>query len=324
MEAVALGNRFFNCSKTLEAQPLIIYLYDKNYQMHLQNVLGGTGVAIVTPFLANKKIDYDALEKLINFQIKNGINYLVFLGTTGEAPVLNLTEKIELIKFALLKINNRIPLIVGVGGNNTQAVIEEMNDLPMQGVTAILSASPYYNKPTQEGLFQHYQAIAAAAPKPIILYNVPGRTAKNLSAETTLRLAALNNIVGIKEASGDMMQCMQIIKDAPKDFLIVSGDDVLAMAQLACGMHGVISVVANCFPKQFSDMVNDALSGNFKKAKNNNDYLLEVYNLLFIENNPAGAKAFLFEKGLIQNELRLPLLPASENLQQAIHAFLKR
>ena len=292
--------------------------------MNLQKVLGGTGVAIVTPFSSDKKIDYDALEKVINFQIDNGVNYIVSLGTTGEAPVLNLLEKIELINFTQAKINNRVPLVVGVGGNNTQAVIEEINALPIQGVTAILSASPYYNKPTQEGIYQHYKAIAAASPKPIILYNVPGRTAKNLTAETTLRLAALPNIVGIKEASGDMMQCMQIIKDAPKDFLIVSGDDILAMAQLACGMHGVISVVANCFPKQFTDLVNASLAAEFKTAKINNDYLLEVYNLLFVENNPAGAKAFLFELGFIKNELRLPLLPASETLQQTIHNFLKR
>lgn len=292
--------------------------------MNLQKVLGGTGVAIVTPFSADKKIDYNALEKVINFQIENGVNYIVSLGTTGEAPVLNLLEKIELIAFTQIKINNRVPLVIGIGGNNTQAVIEEINALPLQGVTAILSASPYYNKPTQEGIYQHYKAIAAASPKPIILYNVPGRTAKNLTAETTLRLATLPNIAGIKEASGDMMQCMQIIKDAPKDFLIVSGDDILAMAQLACGMHGVISVVANCFPKEFTDLVSAALATDFKSAKIKNDYLLEAYNLLFVENNPAGAKAFLFELGYIENELRLPLVPASETLQQAIHTFFKR
>ena len=292
--------------------------------MNLKNILAGTGVAIVTPFLTDKKVDYDALEKLINFQIDKGVNYIVSLGTTGETPVLKLEEKIRIINFTSDKIKNRVPLVVGIGGNNTQAVIDEIKALPLDGTTAILSTGPYYNKPTQEGIFQHYKAIAEAAPKPIILYNVPGRTAKNMTAETTLRLAVLPNIAGIKEASGDMMQCMEIIKDAPKDFLIVSGDDVLAMAQLACGIDGVISVVANCFPKEFSDLVNAGLAGDFKTAKIKNDYLLEVYNLLFIENNPAGAKAFLFEMGLIKNELRLPLVPASETLQKAIHAFIKR
>jgi 4-hydroxy-tetrahydrodipicolinate synthase len=292
--------------------------------MNLKNILAGTGVAIVTPFLTDKKVDYDALEKLINFQIDKGVNYIVSLGTTGETPVLKLEEKIRIINFTSDKIKNRVPLVVGIGGNNTQAVIDEIKALPLDGTTAILSTGPYYNKPTQEGIFQHYKAIAEAAPKPIILYNVPGRTTKNMTAETTLRLAVLPNIAGIKEASGDMMQCMEIIKDAPKDFLIVSGDDVLAMAQLACGIDGVISVVANCFPKEFSDLVNAGLAGDFKTAKIKNDYLLEVYNLLFIENNPAGAKAFLFEMGLIKNELRLPLVPASETLQQAIHAFIKR
>lgn len=292
--------------------------------MNLKNVLGGTGVAIITPFLSDKKIDFEALEKVLNFQIENGVNYIVTLGTTGEAPVLSLTEKAALINFTIDKINNRVPLVVGIGGNNTQAVIDEINALPLEGIAAILSAGPYYNKPTQEGLFQHYKAISEASPKPIILYNVPGRTAKNMTAETTLRLAALPNIAGIKEAAGDMMQCMQIIKDAPEDFFVVSGDDVLAMAQLACGMHGVISVVANCFPKQFSTMVNAGLAADFKSAKIENDYLLEVYNLLFVENNPAGAKGFLFELGLIENELRLPLVTASETLQNAIHKFLKR
>lgn len=292
--------------------------------MNIKETLSGTGVAIITAFTTDKKIDFDALEKLIEFHIDNGVDYIVSLGTTGETPVLSLAEKMELINFTQEKINNRIPLVVGVGGNNTQAVINEIQALPLQKVTAILSASPYYNKPTQEGIYQHYKAIAQVADRPIILYNVPGRTAKNITAETTLRLAALPNIAGIKEASGDMMQCMQIIKAAPSDFLIVSGDDVLAMAQLACGMHGVISVVANCFPKEFSDLVKAGIAGDFKTAKIKNDFLLEAYNLLFIENNPAGAKAFLYEMGLIKNELRLPLVPASETLQQAIHTFLKR
>lgn len=292
--------------------------------MQIKKVLGGTGVAIITPFLSDNNIDFTALEKLINFHIEAGVNYIVSLGTTGETPVLNLEEKIELINFTADKINKRVPLVVGIGGNNTQAVIDEINLLPLQSATAILSAGPYYNKPTQEGVYQHYKAIAEAAPKPIILYNVPSRTANNITAETTLRLALLENVAGIKEASGDMMQCMRIIKEAPADFLVVSGDDVLAMAQLACGMDGVISVVANCFPKEFAEMVQAGLAGDFKTAKLKNDSLLEVYNLLFIENNPAGAKAFLTEMGFIKNVLRLPLVPASEQLRQIIHTFLNR
>lgn len=292
--------------------------------MQIKKVLGGTGVAIITPFLSDNNIDFTALEKLINFHIEAGVNYIVSLGTTGETPVLKLEEKIELINFTADKINKRVPLVVGIGGNNTQAVIDEINLLPLQSATAILSAGPYYNKPTQEGVYQHYKAIAEAAPKPIILYNVPSRTANNITAETTLRLALLENVAGIKEASGDMMQCMRIIKEAPADFLVVSGDDVLAMAQLACGMDGVISVVANCFPKEFAEMVQAGLAGDFKTAKLKNDSLLEVYNLLFIENNPAGAKAFLTEMGFIKNVLRLPLVPASEQLRQTIHTFLNR
>ncbi len=292
--------------------------------MQIKKVLGGTGVAIITPFLSDNNIDFTALEKLINFHIEAGVNYIVSLGTTGETPVLKLEEKIELINFTADKINKRVSLVVGIGGNNTQAVIDEINLLPLQSATAILSAGPYYNKPTQEGVYQHYKAIAEAAPKPIILYNVPSRTANNITAETTLRLALLENVAGIKEASGDMMQCMRIIKEAPADFLVVSGDDVLAMAQLACGMDGVISVVANCFPKEFAEMVQAGLAGDFKTAKLKNDSLLEVYNLLFIENNPAGAKAFLTEMGFIKNILRLPLVPASEQLRQTIHTFLNR
>lgn len=288
--------------------------------MNLKETLSGTGVAIVTPFLENKKIDFDALGKLMHFQIKNGVNYIVILGTTGETPVLSKAEKIDIINFTYAEVGHLVPIVVGVGGNATDAVIEDLQSLPLEGATAILSASPYYNKPTQEGLFQHYKAIAAASPKPVILYNVPARTGKNMTAETTLLLAQTTNIAGIKEASGDMLQCMEILKHCPKDFLVVSGDDVLAMAQLACGMQGVISVAGNCYPKQFSKMVQHGLQHDFAAAKKINDDLLPVYHLLFNENNPAGVKAFLAEMGIIKNELRLPVVPVSAALQAKIKA----
>jgi len=289
----------------------------------LRDILRGTGVALVTPFKEDDSVDYQALGKLIDFVIDGGVNYLVTLGTTGETPTLSREEKADVISFTTSAIAGRVPLVVGIGGNNTSAVIREMESLPIGNAAAILSASPYYNKPSQEGLFQHYKAIAAATSKPVILYNVPGRTGSNISAETTVRLAnEVSNIGGIKEASGNMNQCMQILRDKPRDFLVVSGDDNLAMAQIACGMHGVISVAANCFPKDFSSMVNLSLQGDFQNARMLNSRLLRGYELLFMENNPAGVKAILAELGIIRNHLRLPLVPASAPVVQAIREYL--
>lgn len=288
----------------------------------LKNILGGTGVAIVTPF-KNGSIDYDALKKLINHIIDGGVEYIVSLGTTGETPVLSLEEKKSILQFTKETINGRVPLVVGCGGNNTHHVIEEIQQLPLDGVVAILSASPYYNKPSQEGIYQHYKHIAEASPLPIILYNVPGRTGRNMNASTTLRLAEIPNIAGIKEASGDMPQCMEILKGAPKDFLVVSGDDPLVLPQIACGMDGVISVAANAFPKPFSNMVRMCLKGDFKGAKELNDAMMESYNLMFAENNPAGIKAYLSVMGIIENELRLPGVPVASTLQKAIEQNLQ-
>jgi 4-hydroxy-tetrahydrodipicolinate synthase len=215
--------------------------------------------------------------------------------------------------------------VVGIGGNNTLELMEDLKTYPLDKAAAVLSASPYYNKPSQEGIFQHYKALAAASPKPILLYNVPGRTGRNMSAATTLRLAnEVANIAGIKEASGDMAQCMQILRDRPKDFLVVSGDDALTFPQLACGMDGVISVAANAFPRAFTDMVRAVLKGDVAAAKKLNDPLIEAYELMFAENNPAGVKAFLAELGLIENVLRLPMTPASEGLHQQIKGYLKK
>jgi 4-hydroxy-tetrahydrodipicolinate synthase len=214
---------------------------------------------------------------------------------------------------------------VGIGGNNTLSLIKDLETFPLQKAAAVLSASPYYNKPSQEGIYQHYKALAEVSPLPIILYNVPGRTGRNMTAATTLRLAQdFKNIIGIKEASGDMAQSMQILKDKPADFLVVSGDDNLAMPQIACGMDGVISVAANCLPKQFSEMVRLSLKGNFTAAKILNDQMLEAYDLLFAENNPAGVKAFMTELDLLENHLRLPVVPLSDALHSSVKNYLQR
>lgn len=291
----------------------------------LKDKLKGTGVAIVTPFKKNSDVDFDALHKMIDFIIEGGVEYIVTLGTTGEAPTLSKPEKKDVIKYTYDVVKQRVPVVVGIGGNNTAELIHELETFPLDEATAVLSTSPYYNKPSQEGLFQHYKALAKASPKPILLYNVPGRTSKNIEADTTIRLAKeVENIAGIKEASGDMAQCMKILRDAPKDFLVVSGDDALALPQIACGMQGVISVAANAFPKEFSDMVRSSLNFDFKKAKSINDKLIRAYEIMFAENNPAGLKAFLAEMGLIKNNLRLPLVPLSKKLIDGVKDYLKK
>ena len=290
----------------------------------LRQTLKGTGVAVVTPFKKDKSIDFTALENLIDIQIAGGLDYLVSLGTTGESVVLSDEEKIEVFNCTVKKVNGRVPIVIGIGGNDTGAVIKSFGKFDLSKVVAILSVSPYYNKPSQEGLYQHYIALADAAPKPILLYNVPGRTGRNMSAATTLRLASHPNIAGIKEAVSELTQMIAILKDRPSDFLVVSGDDEMVMAQMACGCDGVISVAANAFAKPFSDMIRFAMAGDFSMAKRVNDLLSEGYTYMFEENNPAGIKAFMFEQGLIQNELRLPLVPVSAPLQAKIHNYLQR
>ena len=286
--------------------------------------LRGTGTALATPFKQDGSIDFEAFHKLINFNIDGGVEYLVVLGTTGETPTLGMDEKKALIEFTFKASDGKLPIVIGVGGNNTQAVIKEIEALPLHDAAAVLSANPYYNKPSQQGIFQHYSAIAEASPKPLILYNVPGRTGSNMTAATTLRLSSVPNIIGIKEASGNMIQCMQVIRDKPDDFLVVSGDDHLAFPLIALGMDGVISVAANCFPKDFSEMVRAALEGNLVSARIIHNQLLECFDLLFVENNPAGLKAFLTEMGIIENNLRLPLVPLSENIHRQVREYLKK
>ncbi|ATL45739.1 4-hydroxy-tetrahydrodipicolinate synthase [Chitinophaga caeni] len=290
----------------------------------LQQQLRGTGVALVTPFKANEDIDWNALEKLINHVIEGGVDYVVTLGTTGETPTLTADEKLDLIKFTFEKVSKRVPVVVGIGDYCTKDVIKRLEKCPLDDAAAILSVAPYYSKPTQEGIFQHYKAIAAAAPKPIILYNVPGRTGRNMTAETTLRLAhEVENIVAMKEASGDMAQCMHIIKNKPADFVVVSGDDVLAMPQIACGMEGLISVAANYFAKEMSQMVKAALENDYATAQKLHYKLLEGFDLMFAENNPAGVKYFLATDGIVENYFRLPIVAATPALQQQITHYVQ-
>lgn len=283
--------------------------------------LQGTGVALVTPFTSDFKVDFNSLGKLIDSIIAGGVEYLVTLGTTGETPTLDKQEKIDIINYTFDKVAGRVPVIVGIGGYNTAELVKDLHSFPLDKATAVLSASPNYNKPSQEGIYQHYKMLAAESPKPILLYNVPGRTGRNMTADTTLRLAQVPNIAGIKEASGDMAQCAIILRDRPKDFLVVSGDDALAMAQIACGMDGVISVAANAFPKEFSDMVRASLKSDFATAKKLNDAFLDAYDLMFAENNPAGVKAFMAEQGLLENYFRLPIVPLSEHLLAQVKKF---
>jgi len=291
--------------------------------MSLRETLRGTGVALITPFQSNTSVDYPALGKVIDFVIAGGAEYVVTLGTTGETPTLSKEEKKEIALFTFEKVAERVPVVVGIGGNNTAELLQELGSFPLDRAAAVLSASPYYSKPSQEGLFLHYKALAEASPKPLLLYNVPGRTGRNLAAATTIRLAReVKNVAGIKEASGDMAQCMEILRDKPDDFLVVSGDDALAFPQIACGMEGVISVAANGFPRPFSDMVRLALKGDLKGAKALNDQLIAAYEIMFAENNPAGIKAAMAEKGLVGNYVRLPVVPLSAGWQSRWKEYL--
>jgi 4-hydroxy-tetrahydrodipicolinate synthase len=293
--------------------------------MAIHHQLRGTGVALVTPFKNDGAIDFTALGKVIDHVIQGGIDYLVTLGTTGETPSLSKEEKIAIIEFTFSHTAGRVPIIVGIGGNNSAEVINDLQKFPLTDALAVLSVSPFYNKPSQEGIYQHYKTIAEASPKPVILYNVPGRTGRNMTAATSIRLAKdCPNVVGLKEASGDMAQCMEILRDAPTNFVVMSGDDLLALPQIACGMQGVISVAANAFPLEYSNMVRACLAGDFVKAKMINDPLIEAYDMMFAENNPSGVKAFMHQMGLLENELRLPLVPLSEPIHSRVIAYLSK
>ncbi len=288
----------------------------------MKEQLNGTGVALITPF-KNNKVDFDSLRKVIEHIISGGVEYVVSLGTTGETPTLNSSEMIEVLDFTIKVVGNRVPVVAGFGGNNTQAIIDAINSYHFEGVSAILSSSPAYNKPTQEGIYQHFMAIAEVAPVPIIIYNVPGRTASNIEAETTLRLAhSSDKFVAIKEASGNLLQCMKIIRDKPKDFLLLSGDDALALPMISFGGKGVISVMGNALPNEFSTMIRTALSGDFEEATRQHLDLLAINDLLYIEGNPVGIKAAMEIQGICSREVRLPLVKLSkkncDRLKQAI------
>ena len=289
------------------------------------NELKGTGVALVTPFKEDLSVDHEALKNIVNFNIENGTNYLVISGTTGESATINKQEKKDIIKTIKMANQGRVPLVLGIGGNNTTQVIEEIKTTNLSDFTAILSVAPYYSKPTQEGLYQHFKAISEACPIPIILYNVPGRTSKNMLPETTLRLANdFKNIVAIKEAGNNMQQYLQLLKDKPNDFLVISGDDDLVLGVTLAGGAGVISVLGQAFPKAFSKMIQLGLEGKAKEAYNLHFKFIEITSLIFEENNPAGIKAVLEALGLCGDSVRLPLVPATSNLKTKIKNYINQ
>lgn len=283
----------------------------------------GTGVALVTPFTQQETIDFPALEKLVDRVIHQGVNYLVALGTTAETPTLSDAEKMDILRCVIETNAGRVPLVAGLGGNNTQAVIAQFEKYPNHAIDAYLSVSPYYNKPSQNGILAHYRALNEHTPKPIIMYNVPGRTGSNMSAETTLTLAhECTNLIGIKEAAGNMVQSMALIQGRPEHFLVLSGDDDLAMAQIACGFDGVISVAANCYTTPFCQMIQAALQYDMAKAQQLHYRLLEGIDLLFAEGNPPGVKAVMAAMNQCENAFRLPVVPVSASLQEKINHYL--
>ena len=287
--------------------------------------LKGMGVALITPFKDDESIDFDALSKLIEYQIQNGIDYLVVLGTTAETPTLTEQEKNEVLSFVIERVKERVPIVLGLGGNNTRGIVERLKTESFQGVDAILSVVPYYNKPSQEGIYQHYKAIASATKLPVILYNVPGRTGVNMTAETTLRLAReFDNIVAIKEASGNITQMDDIIKNKPKDFMVISGDDGITFPLITLGAVGVISVIGNAFPREFSRMVRLALEGDYANALLIHHKFTELFELLFVDGNPAGVKSILRSMGYIRNRLRLPLVPTRITTYEKIRVVLQK
>jgi 4-hydroxy-tetrahydrodipicolinate synthase len=283
----------------------------------------GTGVALVTPFKEDLSVDYEALKKLVNYNIENGIDYLVINGTTGESGTITNEEKQEIINVIVQTNNKRLPLVLGVGGSNTALVVKELKTRNFSGIDGILSVAPYYSKPTQEGFYQHFKAIATATDLPIILYNVPGRTAKNMDPATTLRLAKdFKNIIGVKEAGNNTQQYYALLKDKPADFSVISGDDDLALGVVLAGGSGVISVIGQAFPKQFSAMIRHGLSGNNNEGYAIHYKMMDIVDLIFEENNPAGIKSVLQELDICRNDVRLPLVKASSALSANISQFV--
>ena len=289
-----------------------------------RNIFKGLGVALITPFTSNGDVDYKALVRLVEYQIDNGADFLCILATTGETPCLSAEEKDSIKKLVIDTNRGRLPILMGCGGNNTHAVVEELRSSDWRGIDGVLSVCPYYNKPSQEGLYQHFKAIAEASPLPVVLYNVPGRTGINLKSETTVRLANdCDNIIAIKEASGSLEQVDEIIKNKPARFDVISGDDALTFSMVASGAAGSISVIGNALPKEVSRMIRLEFNGEYEAARKIHHRFTELYSLLFVDGNPAGVKALLHEMGFIENVLRLPLVPTRITTLQKITEILK-
>ena len=284
--------------------------------------LQGTGVALITPFTQDLAVDYDSLKKLLHFTLQGGVDYLVVNGTTAESPTTSDSEKTEILTFVKNFTGGQLPIVYGIGGNNTREVVDIISNTDFNGVAAILSVCPYYNKPTQQGLYQHFVQVADACPVPVILYNVPGRTVSNLTAETTLKLGRHKNIIGIKEASGNIEQCLQIAKHKPTDFMLISGDDMLTVPMISFGAEGVISVLANAFPEKFCKMVKLALNNNYQEATQLLFEFIDINPLMYEESNPVGVKAVLEMLGIAQPYVRLPLMDASISLKTKLQKLL--
>lgn len=289
-----------------------------------RNIFRGLGIALVTPFTSDGQVDYKSLKRLVEYQIDNGADFLCILATTGETPCLTQDEKDKITQLVKDVNHGRLPILKGCGGNNTAAVVEELRTADWSGIDGILSVCPYYNKPSQEGLYQHFKAISEASPLPVVLYNVPGRTGINLKPETTVRLANdCENIVAVKEASGSLEQVDEIIKNKPQRFDVLSGDDALTFSMVASGAAGVISVIGNALPKEFSRMIRLEFQGEYEPARKIHHMFTEIYSLLFVDGNPAGVKALLHEMGFIENQLRLPLVPTKVSTLQKMAEILK-
>lgn len=289
-----------------------------------RNIFKGLGIALVTPFMQDGEVDYKALTRLVDYQIQNGADFLCILATTGETPCLSTDEKHKIKELVVDRVRGRLPILMGCGGNNTRAVVEELRSTDLRGIDGILSVCPYYNKPSQQGLYQHFRAIAEASPLPVVLYNVPGRTGINLKPETTVRLAQdCENIIAIKEASGSLEQVDEIIKNKPDRFDVISGDDALTFSMVASGAAGSISVIGNALPKEVSRMIRLEFKGEYEAARIIHHRFTELYSLLFVDGNPAGVKALLHEMGFIENVLRLPLVPTRITTLQKMTEILK-
>ena len=286
--------------------------------------LKGLGVALITPFKGDESVDFDALQKIVEYQVQNGTNYLVLLGTTAETSTLTEDEKSEIINTAVKQIRCRIPVVVGVSSNCTRKLVKQLNEFNYQGVDAIMSVVPYYNKPTQEGIYQHFKAVAESSPHPLVIYNVPSRTGVNMTAETTIRIARdFENVIAVKEASGNLAQMNNIINKKPEHFQVISGDDAMAFPLITLGGLGVISVLGNAFPREFSNMIHLALTGDYENARTIHSSFLELIDLLFVDGNPAGIKSVLNMQGFIENKLRLPLVPARMTTYEKIREIVE-